>query len=240
MFRLSFFIILMVVAFTCYPTSVVLADPQVDVESIPFDTTGAHTPSVGLLSPEDTAHHDDHAEAGGLPQFDTTTFSSQLFWLAISFSILFLYFKYAALPSLSSVIESRHMTVRNDREEAESLTNEAETAKTNYHQSMEKAYEDARLIVEQEKERIRAEDQAALDAFKEKSRREITLTESRAKQQAQAMKEQLQNDVADLTRTIVKKLSGMDVRDKTIEEAVQSNMARNDDDMATDDQQKAA
>lgn len=68
-----------------------------------------------------------------MPQLDTTTFSSQLFWLGISFVVLYCILAYFLVPKISGVLENRETirekninTASSYREEAEGLLVEYE------------------------------------------------------------------------------------------------------------------
>ena len=52
-------------------------------------------------------------EQGGMPQLNPESFSSQIFWLFVSFSILFLIVHFFLLPKLKKVREERDETVNN-------------------------------------------------------------------------------------------------------------------------------
>jgi F-type H+-transporting ATPase subunit b len=101
-----------------------------------------------------------------MPQFEQAdTFVSQLFWLAITFGVLYLVLRYALLPRIADVLESRQDRIANDLEEAEKLKRESEDAL--------KAYEEALATA-----RAHAQEMAAAakaEATKESDRRSAEL-----------------------------------------------------------------
>lgn len=69
-----------------------------------------------------------HAEAhssGGLPQFDPTSWPSQIFWLAIFFVITYAFFAKAILPSIGGTMASRQKHINDHLAAAEALSVEA-------------------------------------------------------------------------------------------------------------------
>ena len=52
-------------------------------------------------------------EKGGMPQLNPESFSSQIFWLFVTFSILFLVIHFFLLPKLRKIREKREETVSN-------------------------------------------------------------------------------------------------------------------------------
>jgi F-type H+-transporting ATPase subunit b len=51
------------------------------------------------------------ADEGGLPQLDTSLFPEQLFWLAVSFGLLFLMMNFVALPGVARVQDKRRQVI---------------------------------------------------------------------------------------------------------------------------------
>lgn len=62
-----------------------------------------------------------------MPQFDPSTYASQLLWLLIAFGALFLIVWKVALPRISDVRDARQRRVEDDLKKAEALRSEAES-----------------------------------------------------------------------------------------------------------------
>ncbi len=75
-----------------------------------------------------------------MPQLDPTWFASQLFWLLISFSLLYVMLARWALPRIQRVLEHRAETLASDADRAKRMTDEADRAR----QAYESALADAR------------------------------------------------------------------------------------------------
>lgn len=75
-----------------------------------------------------------------MPQLDPTWFASQLFWLLISFSLLYVMLARWALPRIQRVLEHRAETLASDADRARRMTDEADRAR----QAYESALADAR------------------------------------------------------------------------------------------------
>jgi F-type H+-transporting ATPase subunit b len=88
-----------------------------------------------------TAHTEQPAGHKELfPPFNSQTFASQLFWLALTFVFLYVMMSKVALPRISAIIDSRQQRIDDDLAEAQTLKNESEAAVVAY----EKALADAR------------------------------------------------------------------------------------------------
>jgi F-type H+-transporting ATPase subunit b len=60
-------------------------------------------------------------KSAGLPQMDISTFPSQLFWLIVTFTALYLFMWKFVIPRLSTTIEERKDKISNDINDAENL-----------------------------------------------------------------------------------------------------------------------
>ncbi len=102
-----------------------------------------------------------------MPQLDPTWFASQLFWLFVTFSVLYLLLSRIVLPPLQNVIASRKGVIDNDLRVAQELKLKAEQAKQSYEEILVKSRATAQsFIVEAElASKARAEEAIkALDA----------------------------------------------------------------------------
>jgi F-type H+-transporting ATPase subunit b len=83
-----------------------------------------------------------------MPQLDPTSFSSQIFWLAITFSLLYLFMSRYAVPEIGRVLRQRYDRIQSDIEQAEELKVEAMNLKAEYEASLRGTKEEASSIIE--------------------------------------------------------------------------------------------
>ncbi|MGA8412850.1 MAG: F0F1 ATP synthase subunit B', partial [Xanthobacteraceae bacterium] len=82
-----------------------------------------------------------HTEVPGgkhvvFPPFNRETFASQLFWLAITFALLYLLMARFALPRVGSIIEARRSKIDSDLAAAAQLKTNAEAAMAAYEKAL--------------------------------------------------------------------------------------------------------
>ncbi len=106
----------------------------------------------------------------GLPQLDFTSFPSQIFWLAVTFIVLFQLMNKVALPRISSVLEERADAIADDLDRAEDFRRQAAEAEASYDQALADARAKAQGIAAE----TRAEIQKDLDAALAKADAEIS------------------------------------------------------------------
>jgi F-type H+-transporting ATPase subunit b len=74
-----------------------------------------------------------------MPQFDATTFPSQLFWLLISFVALYWIISRIAVPRIGEVLEQRARVIQDDLDRATQLKAETDQAVAAYERAMAEA-----------------------------------------------------------------------------------------------------
>jgi F-type H+-transporting ATPase subunit b len=96
---------------------------------------------AGAVMAASAAYAQEHApSSGGMPQLDPATFAPQLFWLVVTFLVLYWVMSKVALPRVGSVIETRAAKISGDLDQAGRLKAQAEEVSAAY----QKALADAR------------------------------------------------------------------------------------------------
>ena len=170
----------------------------------------------------DAAHDGHGAEESGLfPPFDPTYFPSQLFWLAITFGVLYWVLASMILPRLSANLERRSDTIADDLEEAARLNEQAEEAKQTLEVSLAQARAKARETASKAEasmaEEIAAETRKVDIAIDKK----LEIAEARINEvRAEAMAN-VQTVASDATTSILAKL-GMSANANDVANAVKT------------------
>lgn len=162
------------------------------------------------------------AEEGGMPQFDASTFPTQLTWLVITFVILFLAMRQVALPKIGDVLEARRNRIDGDLDRAQALKEEAETALAAYEktvaESMAKAHDlqrESLTAFAEQAARSRAELAARLSEETQTAERRIAEEMARSLAEVQGM-------AAELVRATASKLAGLEISDQEASVAIAS------------------
>ena len=87
------------------------------------------------------------AEAG-MPQLNPEFWTSQIFWLILVFSILYLVIWKVFLPKITYSIENRKSRVVNDLDEAQKLKENSEKKLKEYNQIIENSKKEAKKIID--------------------------------------------------------------------------------------------
>jgi F-type H+-transporting ATPase subunit b len=105
--------------------------------------------------------------SGGMPQLNAYTFPSQIFWLIVTFGLLYWLLSTRALPRVGEILEARRDRIEGDLDRAANLRAEAEEALARYEAVLAEAQGKAQAQMRELHERLLADAakrQAALDA----------------------------------------------------------------------------
>lgn len=91
-------------------------------------------------------------EKAAFPPFDVSTFSGQLFWLALSFGALYWLMSRVALPRIGSILEERAGTIARDLDQAAAMQAKAEDTAKAYEQALGEARKNAQGIAQAARE----------------------------------------------------------------------------------------
>lgn len=98
-----------------------------------------------------------------MPQLDVTTYTSQLFWLFICFSFLYLTLKYQIIPKLEQIRQNRWNHIEGAQEEAKLLRNNKKSIEEQCEIAIKKAKNLALETIEEttKKSKFQIENQRA-------------------------------------------------------------------------------
>lgn len=178
-----------------------------------------------MAPPSPPAGYED-AASGVFPPFDPTYFASQLFWLAISFAVLYFLLSRWLLPRIGSAIEERKDRIADDLDAAASLKTQADDAVKAYEKSLADARARAQAVgaeARAEAEREAAAETASMEAELEARQNDA---EARIAKARSAAMSEVRNVAADVASTVTEHLAGLTVKREEAEAAVDAVRAQ--------------
>ena len=123
-------------------------------------------PAVGETHTETgVAQGADHA-TGVFPPFGSSTYASQLLWLAITFGLFYVLMQKVIVPRVGGILENRHSRIAQDVDEAQRLNAEAQAAIETYESELAAARKNGASIASQARDAAKAKadaDRAAVE-----------------------------------------------------------------------------
>lgn len=165
------------------------------------------------------------AESGGLPQLDMSTWPSQLFWLAITFGILYWLMAGRFLPAIAGAIEERRDRIADDLDQATEFKSQAEAAEAAYNQALADAKAKAQGIAADTRAEVDAEIAEMQAETDGKLQEKLDAAEARISEMKEKATAKVDEAAADATRAIVERLIDEAPTDDAVARAM-TNVAR--------------
>ncbi len=167
-----------------------------------------------------------HAKAVGLPQFDPTSFPSQVFWLVVVFIILYIFFSKKTLPEISKVIETRQDHIQTDLDGAESLQKEAEAIHQAYEDILSEARQTSMGAFLDADKSIKAQAETENQNFRKRSAKDVEKTEKSVEKAKIKVLSEIDAIAAEVARDAAEKIIGVQADLKQAKSVVQSLQGR--------------
>ena len=129
--------------------------------------------------------------AEGMPQFNSKSFNSQLFWLIITFAALYITITYFILPRIRENIRLRKNKIANDIERAENIKAEIENMISQSNIKLEEAKNQAQKMIKESILRSNKEYDNQIDTIK----KQIANMQIKAEKNITEYKKSLEKDI---------------------------------------------
>ena len=197
------------------PTGILVAqaeagDGQGNEKVVVVDQHGNPTETGQLIRELDQAIG---VEAGGhetgvFPPFDSSTYGVQLFWLAVTFGLLYILMSRIALPRIGEILEVRRDRIEGDLAEAERLRQKTDQAVASYEEELASARARAHTIADETRARIKAEMGEKRRSVESDLSRQVSVAEERIAKTKSAALANVDKIAAETAVSLVSKLSG--------------------------------
>lgn len=163
-----------------------------------------------------------------LPQLDVETYASQIFWLIVTFIVLYFLVAKIAMPRIAEVLEGRQERIEDDLDKAETLKKEAYLVRVEYEKALSSAREEAHEATRRAQEEIAKHgaevealaNQKVANMLKDAENR-IEAARTEASSEKETVTDTLEQNVArDIIGDTVKKMVGIDVSPEDVNEAI--------------------
>lgn len=145
---------------------------------------------------------------GGFPPFDTTTFPSQFFWLAVTFAFLFVVLWRVSGPRIKGAIATRRGAINGAITRAKQAREDADAAGAAYDKALAAARTRAQGLAEETRQKLNAE----IAGAKAQAESQAASAMAEADARIDATRAQAKTHIADTARdaaiAIVARLTG--------------------------------
>ena len=145
--------------------------------------------------------------AEGMPQFNAKSFNSQLFWLIITFSALYITITYFILPRIRENIRLRKNKIANDLERAENIKAEIENMISQSNIKLEDAKNQAQTMIKESLLRSNKEYDNQIDNIKKQIANMHIKAEKNITEYKKSLEKDIEKSAISLCAVILSKLN---------------------------------
>ncbi len=172
-----------------------------------------------------TGAHGGAEHKGVFPPFDSATFPSQLFWLAIFFGLLLWLMAKVALPRVGAILEGRADRIASDLAEANRLKEETDAAIEAYEKTLTQARAEGQRIAAEMHEKVSKEAEENRRRLEDELNGKLAAAERQIADTKASALSNVRGIAVEAGSAIVERLTGKAPESAEIEQAVDASLA---------------
>ena len=169
------------------------------------------------------------AESGGMPQLNPEFWISQIFWLTLTFGILYIILSKLILPKISDNLESRKSQILENIEAAEKQREDSESKLKEYEEIISKSKIEANSIFNQTKDKVTKDINAKREVLDKQIDKEIAEAEKEIQILRDGAPDKINKIAIEASSELIQKLIGAEVNNSSISAIVNDLSKRGGD-----------
>ena len=169
------------------------------------------------------------AESGGMPQLNPEFWVSQIFWLTLTFGILYVVLSKLILPKISNNLESRKSQILENIEAAEKQRKDSEAKLEEYEEIISKSKLEAKNIFSQSREKVLKDISAKREVLDKQIDEEISKAEQEINNLRESAPDKINMIAIETSSELIQKFIGAEVNNSSISAIVDDLSRRNGD-----------
>ena len=169
------------------------------------------------------------AESGGMPQLNPEFWISQIFWLTLTFGVLYIILSKLILPKISANLELRKSLIQENIEAAEKQRETSELKIKEYNSIILKSKLEAKNIFKDVREKTLKNINSKKETLDKQIDEEIKKAEEEIRILQKGASEKINKIAIETSSEIVKKLIGAEINNSSISAIVDDFSKRNGD-----------
>ncbi|HWW48784.1 MAG TPA: F0F1 ATP synthase subunit B' [Xanthobacteraceae bacterium] len=170
------------------------------------------------------AHTETNGHSTSFPPFESSSFASQLVWLAISFVALYLIVSRIALPKVGGLIDARQRRIADDLAAAQRLRDESDSELKAYETELATARNKAQAIGAETREKLSAQSEQERKALEDCLAVKLAEAEKAVAATREAAMSNVRGIAADTAAALVTQLTGVQPDGGAVDRAVDASM----------------
>ena len=162
------------------------------------------------------------AESSGMPQLNPKFWFSQIFWLILTFGILFIVLSKLILPKISKNLEVRRFQILENIETAEKQREESENKIKEYEKIIHDSKNEAKNYFNKAREKVLKDIDNKREVLENNINEEIVKVEKEISELKNKSAETINKIAIEISSDIVKQLIGVQVNNSSISATVEN------------------
>ena len=167
------------------------------------------------------------AESGGMPQLNPEFWFSQIFWLVITFGILYLVLSKIILPKISDNLEARKSQVLENLELAEKQRNESEAKLKEFDSIILKSKIEAKNLFNESRKKLLDDINSKRQKLEEEIDKEVKIVEAEIDELKKKSTEKINKIAIETSSDLINQLIGANVNNSSITAIVSDISSKN-------------
>ena len=169
------------------------------------------------------------AESGGMPQLNPEFWISQIFWLTLTFGILYIVLSKLILPKISANLELRKSQIQDNIEAAEKQRKDSESKLKEYDDIIFKSKLEAKNIFKDSREKVIKDINNKKETLENQINEEIKKAEQEIEVVKKSAPDKINKIAIEASSELVKKLIGAEINNSSISAIVDDLSKKNGD-----------
>ena len=169
------------------------------------------------------------AESGGMPQLNPEFWVSQIFWLTLTFGILYIVLSKIILPKISANLELRKSQIQENIEAAEKQRESSESKLKEYDEIILKSKLEAKNIFKDAREKVLKDINSKKEILDKQINEEINNAEIEIQTLKKGASEKINKIAIETSSDLIKKIIGTEINNSSISAIVADLSKKNGD-----------
>ena len=157
-----------------------------------------------------------------MPQLNPEFFISQLFWLAIFFSLLFIVLWRISLPRIATVLEKRQTKIDENLSSAKELQEQAKNIENKINIQINNAKQERDELIKDTINSLQNEVSLQLSTLDKELENKITQSEIQINKNKDDQMKNINQEISNITKLTVGKISDLKLSDSVVDQAIKS------------------
>ena len=157
----------------------------------------------------------------GMPQLNPEYWASQIFWLIIVFSVLYLALSKFILPKINGNLETRKSQILRNLEDAEKFKEESEKKLKDYEAIINEAKQKSKSIINETRKKINDDIKAKKDHLEKEIEKEVNKAENEIKSLKLSSVDSVKKIAFETSSLIIKEILNADLNNSNVSAIVE-------------------